>query len=73
MAKFEKGDMSVQDRMQEIDEELMAMGAESAEPRARRILSGLGFTDKMQTRATKGNNNHVIYPEVVLGRRLLRN
>ena len=66
MAKFEKGDMSVQDRMQEIDEELMAMGAESAEPRARRILSGLGFTDKMQTRATKGNK-HVISPEVVLG------
>jgi len=64
MAKFEKGDMSVQDRMQEIDEELMAMGAESAEPRARRILSGLGFTDKMQTRATKGNK-HVISPEVV--------
>ena len=54
MAKFEKGDMSVQDRMQEIDEELLAMGADSAEPRARRILSGLGFTEKMQSRATKG-------------------
>merc|ERR1719495_639349 len=53
MAKFEKGDMSVQDRMQEIDEELMAMGAESAEPRARRILAGLGFNKEMQQRATK--------------------
>merc|ERR1711887_523537 len=39
--------------MQEIDEELLAMGADSAEPRARRILSGLGFTEKMQSRATK--------------------
>lgn len=54
MNKFERGDMSVQDRMQEIDEELLAMGADSAEPRARRILSGLGFTEKMQSRATKG-------------------
>ena len=54
MKKFERGDMSVQDRMQEIDEELLAMGADSAEPRARRILSGLGFTEKMQSRATKG-------------------
>ena len=40
--------------MQEIDEELLAHGADSAEPRARRILSGLGFTEKMQSRATKG-------------------
>ena len=41
-------------RMQEIDSELNAMGEDSAEPRARRILSGLGFTEKMQSRATKG-------------------
>jgi ATP-binding cassette subfamily F protein 1 len=40
-------------RMQEIDSELNAMGEDSAEPRARRILSGLGFTEKMQSRATK--------------------
>lgn len=54
MAKFERGDMSQTTRMQEIDEELIAIGAESAEGRARRILSGLGFTRKMQERATKG-------------------
>ena len=54
MARFERGDMSAQQRMQEIDEELIAIGAESAEGRARRILSGLGFTRKMQERATKG-------------------
>ena len=41
-------------RMGEIDNELNAMGEDSAEPRARRILSGLGFTERMQSRATKG-------------------
>lgn len=51
--KLERGDTSVLDRLQEIDEELIAIGAESAEGRARRILSGLGFTRKMQGRATK--------------------
>ncbi|KAF4527727.1 hypothetical protein B566_EDAN012990 [Ephemera danica] len=34
-------------------EELKAIGADSAEPRARRILAGLGFTRDMQNRATK--------------------
>lgn len=53
MNRFERGDMSAQERMLEIDEELIAIGAESAEGRARRILSGLGFTRKMQERATK--------------------
>jgi len=52
-AKLERGDTSVLERLQEIDEELIAHGAESAEGRARRILSGLGFTKKMQARATK--------------------
>ncbi|KAG8238060.1 hypothetical protein J437_LFUL014370 [Ladona fulva] len=33
-------------------EELKAIGADSAEPRARRILAGLGFTRSMQDRAT---------------------
>ena len=34
-------------------EELAAIGADAAEPRARRILAGLGFTEPMMERATK--------------------
>ena len=34
-------------------EELSAIKADSAEPRARRILAGLGFTKEMQERPTK--------------------
>lgn len=34
-------------------DELKAIGADSAEPRARRILAGLGFNRAMQNRATK--------------------
>lgn len=34
-------------------EELRAIGADSAEPRARRILAGLGFTKEMQVRPVK--------------------
>ena len=49
-ARLERGDTSVLERLQEIDEELIAIGAESAEGRARRILSGLGFTKKMQVK-----------------------
>lgn len=51
----EKGNMSteVQERLKEVYEELKAIGADSAEPRARRILAGLGFSRSMQDRATK--------------------
>ncbi|KAL1138819.1 hypothetical protein AAG570_008881 [Ranatra chinensis] len=49
----EKGDMAVQERLKEVYEELKAIGADSAEPRARRILAGLGFSRAMQDRATK--------------------
>lgn len=51
----EKGNMSteVQERLKEVYEELKAIGADSAEPRARRILAGLGFSRAMQDRATK--------------------
>ncbi|XP_049833694.1 ATP-binding cassette sub-family F member 1 [Schistocerca gregaria] len=52
-ARQEQGDMSVQDRLKEVYEELKAIGADSAEPRARRILAGLGFSRDMQDRATK--------------------
>ncbi|CAB0020596.1 unnamed protein product [Nesidiocoris tenuis] len=51
--KQEKGDTKVLDRLNEVYEELKAIGADSAEPRARRILAGLGFSRPMQNRATK--------------------
>lgn len=43
----------LQDRLTEVYAELKAIGADSAEPRARRILAGLGFSKDMQNRATK--------------------
>ncbi|KZC11524.1 ATP-binding cassette sub-family F member 1 [Dufourea novaeangliae] len=51
--QVEQGDTSVQSRLQEVYEELKIIGADSAEPRARRILAGLGFNRAMQDRATK--------------------
>ncbi|KAJ6648623.1 ATP-binding cassette sub-family F member 1 [Pseudolycoriella hygida] len=50
--KAEGGDLEVQDRLNEVYAELKAIGADSAEPRARRILAGLGFSKAMQDRAT---------------------
>lgn len=50
--KAEGGDLEVQDRLTEVYAELKAIGADSAEPRARRILAGLGFSKEMQNRAT---------------------
>ncbi|RZC38707.1 ATP-binding cassette sub-family F member 1 [Asbolus verrucosus] len=50
---FNSGDLGVQERLNEVYAELKAIGADSAEPRARRILAGLGFTKEMQDRATK--------------------
>ncbi|KAK4293874.1 hypothetical protein Pmani_033459 [Petrolisthes manimaculis] len=41
------------DRLQDVYDELKAIGADKAEPKARRILAGLGFTREMQGRATK--------------------
>jgi ATP-binding cassette subfamily F protein 1 len=52
-AELEKGNMGVQARLKEVYEELKAIKADSAEPRARRILAGLGFSREMQNRATK--------------------
>uniref|UniRef100_A0A2A4JHX9 ATP-binding cassette sub-family F member 1 n=1 Tax=Heliothis virescens TaxID=7102 RepID=A0A2A4JHX9_HELVI len=52
-ALTEKGDLTKQDRLNEVYAELKAIGADSAEPRARRILAGLGFSREMQDRATK--------------------
>lgn len=50
---IEEGNLKVQDRLSEVYAELKAIGADSAEPRARRILAGLGFSKSMQNRATK--------------------
>ncbi|XP_053690237.1 ATP-binding cassette sub-family F member 1 [Sabethes cyaneus] len=49
----ESGKLELQDKLQEVYNELKAIGADSAEPRARRILAGLGFSRSMQNRATK--------------------
>ncbi|KAL5483788.1 hypothetical protein EMCRGX_G020203 [Ephydatia muelleri] len=40
------------ERLQQVYTELKAIGADAAEPKARRILAGLGFTAEMQGRAT---------------------
>jgi ATP-binding cassette, subfamily F, member 1 len=47
------GNLELNERLQEVYAELKAIGADSAEPRARRILAGLGFSKAMQNRATK--------------------
>ena len=49
--KQEKG-KDVTERLNEVYEELRAIGADQAEPKARRLLAGLGFTKEMQERAT---------------------
>ncbi|KAJ9576446.1 hypothetical protein L9F63_006659 [Diploptera punctata] len=51
----ENGNMEVQSlwNLKHVYEELKAINADSAEPRARRILAGLGFSREMQNRATK--------------------
>ncbi|KAI4457858.1 atp-binding transport protein-related [Holotrichia oblita] len=49
----QKGNLEVQDKLNDVYNELKAIGADSAEPRARRILAGLGFSKEMQNRATK--------------------
>lgn len=51
--KVESGDLDLQDQLTEVYNELKIIGADSAEPRARRILAGLGFSKEMQNRATK--------------------
>lgn len=55
MKKVDSGDESEETivRLQEVVDELTAMGADAAEAKARRILYGLGFTMDMQTKPTK--------------------
>lgn len=45
---FQVGDLSAQEKLNDVYAELKAIGADSAEPKARRILAGLGFTKEMQ-------------------------
>ncbi|KAJ3609835.1 hypothetical protein NHX12_024344 [Muraenolepis orangiensis] len=52
-ALLEKGEDSVAERLDKVYEELRAIGAAAAEPKARRILAGLSFTTEMQNRPTK--------------------
>ena len=57
LARLEKeqeaGNTKVTEQLQEVYDELRAIGADSAEARARRILAGLGFSREMQGRQTK--------------------
>ena len=53
VAKQEKGDLSVQDELKKVYDDMQAHGVSSAEARAKRILAGLGFTVAMQKRATQ--------------------
>jgi len=57
LTEIESGDKTTSDaankRLKEVYAEMTAIGADSAEARARRILSGLGFTIEMQSRPTK--------------------
>lgn len=52
-ALVDGGDDSHSERLKTVYQELDAIGADKAEPKARRILAGLGFTREMQERATR--------------------
>lgn len=45
---FQSGNLDAQEKLNDVYAELKAIGADSAEPKARRILAGLGFTKAMQ-------------------------
>ncbi|XP_011506179.1 PREDICTED: ATP-binding cassette sub-family F member 1 [Ceratosolen solmsi marchali] len=51
--QVEQGNSEAESRLSKVYEELEAIEAYSAEPKARRILAGLGFSKQMQDRATK--------------------
>ncbi|XP_067941052.1 ATP-binding cassette sub-family F member 1-like [Watersipora subatra] len=52
-ADFENGQADAGTRLKEVYGEIKAIGVDSVEPKARRILAGLGFTKEMQERPTK--------------------
>ncbi|KHN83428.1 ATP-binding cassette sub-family F member 1 [Toxocara canis] len=51
--KLEGGDVSVGERLKEVADELRDIGADAAEPKARRILAGLGFSKTMQDKSVE--------------------
>ncbi|RUS87540.1 hypothetical protein EGW08_004716 [Elysia chlorotica] len=51
--KVSDGGMEIADRLKDVYDELRAINADAAEPKARRILAGLGFTKEMMSRPTK--------------------
>merc|ERR1712061_508352 len=52
LLKAQNKGKDVTDRLNEVYDELRAIGSDQAEPKARRLLSGLGFTREMQERPT---------------------
>merc|ERR1712241_703714 len=52
LLKTQNKGKDVTDRLNEVYDELRAIGSDQAEPKARRLLSGLGFTREMQERPT---------------------
>uniref|UniRef100_A0A0K0FKC1 ATP-binding cassette sub-family F member 1 n=1 Tax=Strongyloides venezuelensis TaxID=75913 RepID=A0A0K0FKC1_STRVS len=51
IAELENGNVNAGEELQAVAEELKNIGADSAEPRARRILAGLGFSREMQEKS----------------------
>merc|ERR1712223_141249 len=52
LLKAQNKGKDVTDRLNEVYDELRAIGSDQAEPKARRLLSGLGFSREMQERPT---------------------
>ena len=59
----EKG-KNVTERLSEVYEELQAIGADQAEPKARRLLAGLGFDKAMQVLYSKSGSNFDTQPNI---------
>lgn len=59
-AELENGDSTVVERMQEVARELRDIGADAAEPRARRILAGLGFSKEMQEKGVEVSTSGLV-------------
>ncbi|CEF63501.1 ABC transporter-like domain and AAA+ ATPase domain and P-loop containing nucleoside triphosphate hydrolase domain-containing protein [Strongyloides ratti] len=49
--KLEDGDVNAGEELQILNDELKNIGADAAEPKARRILAGLGFSREMQEKS----------------------
>ena len=52
MVEFQEKGKDVTEKLTAVYEELRAIGADQAEPKARRLLAGLGFSKEMQDRPT---------------------